>query len=201
MSKESDSFARFVVEDLFSAIPAVRANRMFGGYGIYQRDLMFALIAADRLYMKVDDALQSEYESMGCEPFSYEGGNKKSVMISYWSMPAEGLEQREEAMKWAERSIAAATKLRKPKPRAQPKAKPKAIKADQPQKSASPKSVAKEASGQVAKKKAASGRTAKKKVPAKKKQTTEKKKSVNAKSKPSARKSAAKKKPGKRSPR
>ena len=83
MSKDSDSFARFVVEDLFSDIPAVRANRMFGGYGIYQRDLMFALIASDRLYMKVDEILQAEYESMGCEPFSYEGGNKKSVMISY----------------------------------------------------------------------------------------------------------------------
>jgi len=44
---------------------------MFGGYGLYQNDLMFAIVADDVLYLKSDDAIQPEFMARGLKPFTY----------------------------------------------------------------------------------------------------------------------------------
>lgn len=41
--------------ELLAPLGAVRARRMFGGYGLYVDDLFVALIAVDRLYLKADE--------------------------------------------------------------------------------------------------------------------------------------------------
>ena len=38
---------------------------MFGGVGIYDRDVFFALIADDTLYFKVDDSTRPEFVARG----------------------------------------------------------------------------------------------------------------------------------------
>jgi hypothetical protein len=43
------------ITSLLMPLGPVRARSMFGGCGIFLDDLMFALIAWDRLYFKVDD--------------------------------------------------------------------------------------------------------------------------------------------------
>ena len=47
------SFADHCVE-LLAAVGPVRTQRMFGGFGLYQDELFFALIAGETLYLKVD---------------------------------------------------------------------------------------------------------------------------------------------------
>src|ERR687898_1887503 len=69
MAGRDSEFLSYVVESLQPLGP-VSARRMFGGFGIYLHGTMFALIAYDTLYLKVDDGNRSAYEAAGLEPFT-----------------------------------------------------------------------------------------------------------------------------------
>ncbi len=53
------------VLDLLAPLGPVTARRMFGGFGITLDGVMFALIADDVLYLKVDDRTRPDYEAAG----------------------------------------------------------------------------------------------------------------------------------------
>ena len=55
---------------------------MFGGYGVYLDRTMFALVADNALYLKVDDDSRGEFEAAGLEPFRY-WKKGKSYQMSY----------------------------------------------------------------------------------------------------------------------
>ena len=112
MSKEPD-FARRIEAALLSLGP-VRAKRMFGGHGIFLEGLMFALIADNRLYLKVDGETKAQFEEAGAEPFVYEG-KTRPVEMSYWSLPVDPDADREAFLAWADRALAAARRARSSK--------------------------------------------------------------------------------------
>ena len=68
------------VLDLLGAWGGVAARKMFGGYGLYRQGLMFALVADDVLYFKVDDQNRAEFTAAGMGPFVYEGKSKPVSM-------------------------------------------------------------------------------------------------------------------------
>jgi DNA transformation protein and related proteins len=109
---------------------AVRARRMFGGHGIYIDDLFVAIIAFERLYLKVDAQTQPAFEAAGCEPFVYDGKGKP-ITMSYWTVPAAAMESPALMQPWARQAIAAALRARAAKPSATPRkaraTKPKAL--------------------------------------------------------------------------
>lgn len=133
--------------ELLAPLGAVRARRMFGGHGLYLDDLFFALIAAERLYLKVDDESRAQFTAAGCEPFVYakplrallrgdrppEGerghlersgvasGTGKPIAMSYWTVPAEAMESPGLMQPWARLAIAAALRARAAKPPAAPR--------------------------------------------------------------------------------
>ena len=96
-------FVDYVVQDLLSELSGVRARSMFGGWGIYKDDAIFAIIVEDQLYFKVDDTNKSTYQQHGSKPFTYRSRGK-SISMSYWEVPAEVIEDREEIKRWAEES-------------------------------------------------------------------------------------------------
>ena len=49
---------RDYLEDVLSPLGPVRAKRMFSGFGIFYRDVMFALCIDDVIYLKVDESNQ-----------------------------------------------------------------------------------------------------------------------------------------------
>ena len=51
------------VTDLLSDLGPVQVKRMFGGVGLYQSDLMFALIFGDSLYLKADKETEAQFEA------------------------------------------------------------------------------------------------------------------------------------------
>ena len=59
MSRRSE-FVEFVTEQM-SFIRGLRVRAMFGGYGVYQDDCIFAIIADDRLYFKTDPITRAEF--------------------------------------------------------------------------------------------------------------------------------------------
>ena len=49
-------FADEAIERLSRVAPRVHGRKMFGGVGIYSGEHFFALVANDRLWLKVDDS-------------------------------------------------------------------------------------------------------------------------------------------------
>lgn len=101
-----EEFASYAV-DLMQSIGPVRAKRMFGGHGIFLDGLMFALIADNTLYLKVDKESEDKFKAKGLEAFTY---NKKGKIysMSYYQAPEETLESPEEMIIWANMAYGAA---------------------------------------------------------------------------------------------
>ena len=79
---------------------------MFGGFGLYSGSAFFGILAADVLYLKVDDSNRADYEHVNAPPFSpFTDGR---VSMSYYAVPVNILESSHTLAKWAERSITAA---------------------------------------------------------------------------------------------
>jgi DNA transformation protein and related proteins len=106
--------------ELLSPLGTVRAKRMFGGHGLYVDELFIALIAFERLYLKVDATTQPAFVNAGCEPFVYDGKGKP-ITMSYWTVPAEAMESPHLMDPWARQAIAAALRARAAKPSAPPR--------------------------------------------------------------------------------
>ena len=106
-------FVEYVVHDLLSGVDGIQARAMFGGHGIYRHGVMFAIIVDDQLYFKVGDANKSAYEARGCRPFTYQSSRGRSVAMSYWEVPADILEDREEIHRWADASYRVSQTLRR----------------------------------------------------------------------------------------
>jgi DNA transformation protein len=109
------SFADQVV-GLLMPLGPVRARGMFGGFGIYHEDLMFGLIAYDRLYFKVDEETKARFREAGAKPFVYDGKGKP-IEMSYWTAPDGTLADPEVLRPWAELGLAAAQRARSKKPK------------------------------------------------------------------------------------
>jgi len=98
------------------ATPAdpVEARRMFGGHGFFYGDTMFALIADETLYLRVDDQTRDAFDAAGCEQWVYDGKGRSQAM-PYWTVPDGALEDPDELLPWARRAVEAALRNRKPK--------------------------------------------------------------------------------------
>lgn len=103
----SDEFADFVIGQL-SAWGDVSVRRMFGGAGLYCEGTMFGLIADDVAYLKADDSNHDDFLQAGSSAFQ-PYPDKKATM-SYYEIPADVLENRDELAIWAQRSLAVAKK-------------------------------------------------------------------------------------------
>ena len=62
---------------------------MFGGFGLYQREVFFGIIFRDRLYFKTDESTRNEYLKMGMSPFR---PNERQALKSCYEVPAEIVE-------------------------------------------------------------------------------------------------------------
>lgn len=99
----SPTFRTFVLDQLGRVAPQIRAKSMFGGVGIYSRDLFFALIADDELYLKVDESNRTDYEARRIGPFRPYGPDGEAMQ--YYPLPEECLEDPEALRVWVDKAI------------------------------------------------------------------------------------------------
>ncbi len=104
----TDGFRAFVLEQL-AGVASVRAHAMFGGIGLYAGDVFFGIVAADVLYLKVDDSNRGQYEAEGMAAFQpYEG---QPTNTSYYQVPARVLEDGGALTEWARASVRVASRM------------------------------------------------------------------------------------------
>jgi DNA transformation protein and related proteins len=108
----SSDYLQYVLEQL-SNLGGVTARRMFGGVGLSQDQRFFGIITSeDTLYFKVNDGNREDFVSRGMKAF--QPPSMPKISMSYFEVPADVLEDPEECVAWAKRSVAAAT-VRTPK--------------------------------------------------------------------------------------
>ena len=101
--------------ELLACLGPVRARRMFGGHGLYAGDVFVALIAFERLYLKVDAVSRPVFEAAGGAPFVY-AANGRTVSLGYFSAPDDAMESPPAMQPWARHALAAALRARASKP-------------------------------------------------------------------------------------
>ncbi len=112
----SEPFKTYICE-LLSGLGEVTTRHMFGGAGIYCDGVMFALIADEVLYLKVDEALKADLLVFGCGPFmvDFGKGDGPRPMNGYWSMPPNALDDPDEACQWGHRALDFALQVQRQK--------------------------------------------------------------------------------------
>ncbi|MES3015240.1 MAG: TfoX/Sxy family protein [Pseudomonadota bacterium] len=101
--------------ELLGSIGSVRSRRMFGGHGFYVDELFIAIIAGERLYLKVDAQTRASFEAEACVPFIYDSAGQ-AVSLGYFSAPEDAMESPPLMQPWARLALAAALRARATKP-------------------------------------------------------------------------------------
>jgi DNA transformation protein len=110
----TDGFRAFVLEQL-TGVKAVRARAMFGGVGLYAGDVFFGILAADTLYLKVDDSNRGQYEAAGMRPFKPYAD--RAMTMPYYQVPTRVIEDGDELATWARASVRAAERALSQRPK------------------------------------------------------------------------------------
>ena len=133
----------------------VTGRAMFGGFGLWERGVMFALLdSGSVLYFKTDAITETAYQAEGSTQFAPQVGERDPIGMPYWSVPVAILDDQEEFEKWAKQAISVAhasaaggALSRKATPKKKAAAKKAATKKTTPKKKAA--RPAKKAEGQL----------------------------------------------------
>lgn len=119
----TEDFLQYVLEQL-AGVGHVTSRRMFGAVGLYHEERIFGLIAGDTLYFKADDTNRGDYEARGMGRFR-PYPDKPRLSMTYYAVPADTLEDADECVVWARKSVAVATTPSKPAAIAARKSRPR----------------------------------------------------------------------------
>lgn len=100
------------LSEWLSPLGEITMKGMFGGHAVYCGGLIFALVADNVLYLKVDDVSRPRFEALSLSPF--QPFPDKPGTMSYYPVPPEFFEDPSATREWAREAIAA-TKRAAPK--------------------------------------------------------------------------------------
>ena len=90
-----DEFRDFVIGNL-GPLGDVKARAMFGGYGIFESETMFALMAGSALFFKVDDSNLAGYE---------QASSARYGKMPYYRVPDDVMNDANALREWARAEI------------------------------------------------------------------------------------------------
>ncbi len=56
---------------LFEALGNIKSRSMFGGFGLFADETMFALVVNNQLHIRADRQTSSDFETQGLKPYVY----------------------------------------------------------------------------------------------------------------------------------
>jgi len=102
------------LEELFAPVGGVTLRKMFGGLGAFREGIVFAVVVADVLYLKVDDTTIPRFQAERSRPWTYEGRGRTTTM-PYWTVPERLFDEPDEFRDWALMAFDVAERSKKPK--------------------------------------------------------------------------------------
>lgn len=102
------------LSELLAGLGPLTVKKMFGGASLQVDGAAFALVFGETLYLKVDDGNRAVFEAEGCSPFVFEMKDGRTGTLGYWSLPESGLDDPDEAVRWARLGVEAAFRAKKP---------------------------------------------------------------------------------------
>ncbi len=106
----SREFRDYVLDQLRMVTP-VTSKAMFGGVGVYSRDVFFAILDDDTLYFKADETTRPAFAERGCKAFDPMGRGE----MGYFEVPADVLESEDDLRSWTRDAIAVAGRAKRKK--------------------------------------------------------------------------------------
>jgi DNA transformation protein len=97
-----NEYLEFVLEWL-APLGEVTSRGMFGGHTLYCEGVVFALLADNTLYLKVDDATRARFERLGLEPFR--PYPDRPEVMQYYPPPAEFFEDAAVMEEWGRAAV------------------------------------------------------------------------------------------------
>ncbi|MBA4806291.1 TfoX/Sxy family protein [Brevundimonas sp.] len=98
------------VREHFHDLGRLEIKRMFGGAGVYASGVMFALLDDGVVWLKADEALAEAFAGVGSRQFQYPTKDGRMMSMGYWSLPETALDDPDEAVAWARRSVEVAVR-------------------------------------------------------------------------------------------
>ncbi|MBI5070331.1 MAG: TfoX/Sxy family protein [Deltaproteobacteria bacterium] len=105
----SPSFVEHAL-DLVSLAAPTEARRMFGGYGLFSRGLMYGLLDDEELFLKTDVECRQAFVDAGCRQWVYESPSRGAVPTGYFRPPDDAHESPEVMLPWARLAVDAAAR-------------------------------------------------------------------------------------------
>lgn len=103
--------------DWLAPLGEITSRGMFGGHCLYCDGVVFALVAGNTLYLKVDDQTRPRFERLGLQPFR--PFESKVEVMQFYPPPAEFFEDPDSMKDWGGQSVEvgrrAATKKKRPR--------------------------------------------------------------------------------------
>jgi DNA transformation protein len=94
----------------FAGLGRLEIKRMFGGAGVYASGVMFALLDDGVVWLKGDETLGEAFVEAGCRQFRYPTKDGRTMSMGYWTLPETALDDPDEAVAWARRSLEVAVR-------------------------------------------------------------------------------------------
>jgi DNA transformation protein and related proteins len=106
----SAGFAEFLREQL-APLGRLTLRRMFGKTGVFCDGAMFAMVADDQLYFRVDEHNAAAFEEAGAfPPLNYAKGGRL-IDLAFWRAPERLLDEPDELVAWSRIALAAAHRV------------------------------------------------------------------------------------------
>lgn len=106
----SAGFAEFL-RGALEPLGGIALRRMFGATGVFCGGLMFAMVADDVLYFRVDEQNRTAFaEAAATPPLSYKKGGK-TIDLAFWRSPDRLLDEHDELLAWSRSALAAAARV------------------------------------------------------------------------------------------
>jgi DNA transformation protein len=98
--------------ELLAPLGSIEAKRFFGGIGIRQDEVLFAMIMDETLYFRVDAESRPRYEAAGCQAFSYDTKTGSRAIEGFYTAPEELFDEPAEMRDWARGAVATALRVK-----------------------------------------------------------------------------------------
>ena len=96
-------YLAYILEQL-SGLGSLRSNRMFGGMGLYSREIFFGLIDDDTLFFKTDSTNSAGYVARNMPRFM-PFPDRPDAVLGYHQVPVEVIEDAEQLVDWARKAV------------------------------------------------------------------------------------------------